>query len=262
MGIKQAGVPIGIFLAGVGLPAAAAVLDWQGAFAIAAIMPLVAGMVAYLLIPRDGNETRSRVSLRPTVPTGLIRWLLIFAFFMGGGVAATHTFLPLYSHEVLGFSEALAGVTLSLIGVTGIFSRILWTHLSDRAGRVQLALVLVAVSSVISALAIMSASSLGSTALWLGAGLQGASAVAWAPIAMLVVLQNVTYDEMGHASALVNLGFFAGFILSPPLFGTLVEQTGTYTSGWLMVVAQFLVAVGVLILWRRSRSREEKVATA
>jgi predicted MFS family arabinose efflux permease len=254
MGIKQSGVPVGILLAGLILPSAALSLGWQGTLLAAAIVPLAVAVLGLATLPRSDGVERPRASLRPTVPQGLIRRLMVFAFFIGGGVAATHTFLPLFAHEELRYAENVAGITLSTIGLTGIIARILWTHLSSRARSVQLALVAVGCASVVSSLIFLFAPSIGRGAVWVGAAIQGGSAVAWAPIAMLAVLQSVDYHETGHASAMVNLGFFAGFILSPPAFGYLVEAAG-YAAGWIMVAAQFAVAVLVLTLSGRKRER-------
>lgn len=254
MGIKQSGVTVGILAAGLVLPQVALAFGWQRAMRFAAVIPLAAGVISLPLLPRGPAPTRPARNFRIHFPPGLVRWLLFFAFFMGGGVASTHTFLPLFAHETLGFPENVAGLTLSTIGFTGIFARILWTHLANRPGRLGKALAGIAGASVISSIAFLSAPTIGSGAVWFGAVLQGSSAVAWAPIAMLAVLQNVGYDETGHASSMVNFGFFAGFILSPPGFGFLVESTGTYTAGWLMVATQFLAAIGVLVVWRAARA--------
>lgn len=249
MGIKQSGVPIGILLSGIALPVLAGLVGWQGSLGMMALLPLLAAAVAWVYVPA-GLIEKSPPQAGSWKPRGLIFWLMVFAFFMGGGVASTHTFLPLYGHEVLGLSEQLAGLTLSAIGVTGIVARILWTHLAGKAGRVRAALFMVSGASAVSSAAFLAAPVFGVALVWFGAAVQGASAVAWAPIAMLAVLRGVGTPETGHASAMVNLGFFAGFIVSPPAFGKLVEWTGAYTVGWLTVAGQFLAAVAVLALWR------------
>ncbi|PZR97046.1 MAG: hypothetical protein DLM67_08925 [Candidatus Nephthysia bennettiae] len=59
----------------------------------------------------------------------------------------------------------------------------------------------------------------------------------------------------GHASALVALDFFAGFVIGKPVFGALVDVSRSYLAGWLLRGPLFAGAVALPPGWRRSRLR-------
>jgi MFS family permease len=65
-------------------------------------------------------------------------------------------------------------------------------------------------------------------------------------------VQRSARDRAGHISGLVSLGFFAGFVLSPPLFGALSDTAG-YPTAWLLVAAQLAGAAIVIAVWQRNR---------
>jgi cyanate permease len=52
----------------------------------------------------------------------------------------------------------------------------------------------------------------------------------------------------------VLFGFYGGFVGSPLLFGTLVDNTGRYEIAWTIVAAIFVLAAVVIGAWQRSAS--------
>ena len=64
-------------------------------------MPLAALLVAVVVVPPDA--TPAAAPDEPDAPRSLpsgVRWLAVYAFLMGSGVAAVNAYLPLYLVEL------------------------------------------------------------------------------------------------------------------------------------------------------------------
>jgi MFS family permease len=67
---------------------------------------------------------------------------------------------------------------------------------------------------------------------------------------MLSVITDRRFGPVGHASALASSGFFAGFVVSPPLAGLLADTVG-FGATWALVIGAFLLATGFAAALRR-----------
>jgi predicted MFS family arabinose efflux permease len=256
IGIKQSGVQIGALVAGLVLPWLAAWFGWRGALRLLTLAPLALLPVLLWVVPLDPPAPPARRLVRlPGRPASLTRWLMAYSICLGSGTAATNSFLPLYAHDALHLSEAGAGVVLAVVGISGVLARIVWTMVSDRMDDASVALVVLAVAAVAFALVVWEAERLGVVVLWLGALGLGASAVAGNAVSTLIVVRESGLRRMGEVSALVGMSFFAGFVVSPPLFGALADVTGGYGAGWLMVAGLFAAAAGVAAAFHRVRAQ-------
>lgn len=255
IGIKQSGVQLGALLSGLVLPTLAVALGWRGALSLVALAPLVLLPVLLWFVPVDAPVGPQRLLRLPGLPSGPTRWLMAYSLLLGSGTAATNSFLPLYAHDALGLTEAQAGIVLAVVGISGVLARIVWTMVSDRMRDASLALAMLAVAAVAFAVVVSLAARLGIVVLWLGALGLGASAVAGNAVSTLMVVRESGLRRMGETSALVGMSFFAGFVVSPPLFGALTDATGSYGAGWLMVSVLFAGAAAVSATFHHLRSR-------
>lgn len=76
MGIKQSGVQIGAFLAGMLLPALAGVLGWRWALGAAALAAGVSGAAALMAVPPAGARTAAAAGTARLRADERIRWLV------------------------------------------------------------------------------------------------------------------------------------------------------------------------------------------
>jgi predicted MFS family arabinose efflux permease len=244
VGIKQSGVQLGALAAGVGLPPIAAVWGWQGALACVPPVALVC-LIPTLRLPHAVSTPGTGHSWRlPAAPGRALGSLLALQLCLGAGIAAVTTFVPLYAHQDLGVSAPQAALVLAGFGVSGVLSRVLWTSVAGRRDDplgLQFLLALLAAIAA-GALWLSSVVPAGGLALvWAGAIGVGATAVAANAVSMLSVINDRRFGPVGHASALAASGFFAGFVLSPPLAGLLADTTG-FGGTWLLVIGAFLLA--------------------
>lgn len=243
IGVKQAGVPMGKFLAGVVMPGAALLLGWRSAVLLGLIIP-VAGLVSGLvLLPPDRGVPTSRAERRSRPLGSAVRRLAVYAFLMGTGVAVINVYLPLYAHEELGMSVTAAGVVASLTGIVGVFSRIVWGRITDGVVDVAPTLRAIAASSALAVGFMIAARWWGEWLLWLAAFIFGVSTLGWIVVGMIGVVALIDLRDAGRASGLVLLGFYGGFVSSPVIFGWIVDRTGSYAPGWAFIVAAFTGAM-------------------
>lgn len=257
VGIKQAGVQFGAFFTGAVLPATAVALGWRPALAVTIVVPAAAIAAVFLLIPPEAGATEDpRSGADRTSLTSTVWWMTAYASLMGAGVAAIGAWVPLYAKEGVGLSVNTAGAIAAVVGLVGIASRVAWGWGTERIGQFSMPLAVMGFGSTVASLLLIAAASTGPWLLWVAAVLFGATAVTWNAVGMLAIVAEVENDAAGIASGFVLAGFYAGFVVSPILFGYSVDRTGVYTWGWGGIAVVFFAATVVALAWDASRRKE------
>ncbi|MFG2995066.1 MFS transporter [Streptomyces sp. NPDC048340] len=269
-GMKQSGVQLGAFAAGLPLAALAGGAGWRGAVWTAAATAVGAAVWALRGLPADRRTDPAppRTSARQAEPgadpepepeprdaTG---WLAAFSLFLGCGIASVNTYVSLFGAERLGMGPTAAAALVAVLGVAGIAGRVGWSK-AARPGRAEWLPGLLAGGAVVAA-ALFAASLYASPLVWAAAVAAGAFAVSGNAVSMVLVMQRAAPGRAGRDSARVSAGFFAGFAVGPPLFG-LLAQADRYGPGWLLVAAEFAAAGAVATTWAlRERRRASRGA--
>lgn len=115
MGVKQSGVQMSQFGAGLLLPSVALWWGWRGA-ALAAAVVAVAGLVMVpgavpAVPPSPSRGTGHRLA---ALPAG-VWWLTGYALASGAAIQATNVYLPLYAFERLEMPVRAAGLTVAVV---------------------------------------------------------------------------------------------------------------------------------------------------
>lgn len=250
-GIKQSGVQAGIALAGLTLPAIALWLGWRQAMLVVALGPLVAGVVAVIVVPRTAGHLESDGDRAGPLPSA-IRWLTAYGFLFGFAGAVTF-FLPLFTEESLGFDPRLAGLAAALGGVVAFGSRILWARRAEVRDDYTGPLGTMALLGVVAAILFLLSPTV--TALvWVAVILTGMSTSAWNSVGMLAVI-NEPGTPTGRASGFVLLGFLLGLGIGPPLYGATIDATGDYVVMWVLSLIAAGLSLILMSAWRRQAGR-------
>lgn len=253
-GMKQSGVQLGAFAAGLPLAALAGVAGWRGAVWTAAAAAVVAAAWAARTLPADPPPKSAPASW---VPRGTIAWLAVFSLLLGCGIASVNTYLALYGTRRLGLGPTAAGALVAVLGVAGIAGRVGWSKVAGQPERSRWLPGGLAGGAVGAAL-LLATSAYAHPLAWLAAVAVGVFAVAANAVSMVLVMQRAAPGRAGQDSAQVSAGFFAGFAIGPPLFGLLADA-GRYGTGWLLVAGEFVGAGAVALAWavreRRSAVR-------
>jgi predicted MFS family arabinose efflux permease len=249
IGLKQSAVQFGTAFAAFVLPTIALALGWHRSVLAILLLPLLALAVSFAASP--GSQKSERPPPRVAVPArgrlprrdddGAWR-LAAYSFFIAAGVSGVATYVTLYVHDVLGFSEATAGLVLGFVGLAAVAARIGWAQVAGarpESGRV--AAFVAGAGAAAATLLALSPVAAGWLA-WLGAVGVGATAMGANAVSNLSVVRRSTSASTGHSSAVVAFGFFCGFIPGPVLFGLVVESRLGWSGAWGLVVLELALA--------------------
>ena len=77
----------------------------------------------------------------------------------------------------------------------------------------------------------------------------------WNSVGMLAVMAEAGIAATGRASGVVLFGFLTGLGLGPPVFGAIVDSSGSYDLMWLLSAITAVASGGIIIAWGRSVRR-------
>ncbi len=250
-GVKQSGVQAGIFLGGLTVPTLAIILGWRGAYLIVAVVPLVLAAVTAWAIPAAPKvTTEHRTRSRAPLPSA-IWWLAGFGFLMGLSGAVTFL-VPLFAEEMLGLSPVAGGIAAAVIAFVAVPGRILWSRYAERSGAFRGSLGAMAVLSIAAAGLFYLSGAAAAWLLWPAAVLIAAGSSSWNSVGMVAVMVEAGVASTGRASGVVLFGFLTGLGIAPPIFGAIVDHTGSYDVMWLLSALAAAGSAAVIVAWQRS----------
>ncbi|MFD7444418.1 MFS transporter [Streptomyces sp. NPDC059909] len=255
MGVKQSGVQMSQFGAGLVLPSVALVWGWRGAAGVAAIAATAGLVLVRRSIPAGSPRPVAGPTRRLADLPAAVWWLTAYALATGAALQATNVYLPLYGFERLDMSVRAAGFTAAVAGGVGLIARIAWGRAADRVRRPRVPLIALALASALAACSILAAEQLHAPALvWAGATLFGASGIAANVVIMLALMRATPLHVVGTASGILAVGLYVGFAVGPLCFGLVVDATGSYLAAWLAVIGTNALAAALALLRRAKRS--------
>jgi MFS transporter, ACS family, hexuronate transporter len=285
IGVNQSAVNVSGMLGAAIMPALALSLGWQAGFVVAAILAFaVCGLaVALYRDPVDmgsfagssgvsavceieqglpcvtGDERADRAAVRPGFAVVLgsrdILLLGIAALFLCMVEFSAIAHLVLYLNVEWAFSAVAAGGLLAFCQGAGALGKPLSGLVSDRLlGRRRKApLMVLAVLAGIACLMLAVAHPGQSVVLWTALALLGVGAVGWGGLFGTIAGETAGPESAGAAAgvtaAIDNLGIFIG----PPLFGFIVDRTGSYAPAWWAMVGAAAAAAALLAFVRERR---------
>ncbi len=247
MSIKQVGVTIGGFVAGITMPVIAHQWGWRLAllaparglcdrFARSARQPPHARAQC-----RRGTARTARVAHAHELPRRFALGVGGFGFVMGGLQISFVTYLALFLKEDHGYRLSAAGISLAVTMVAGTVGRLLWAVISDRwfAARRAAGLRLNALLSIagMAGLALLPTGLL----IWPCVALVGFANIGWNGVYMTLVSESAPSGEIGRATGRALRVVFSGAVVLPPLLGLVADGAG-WTAGWLSACALAAVA--------------------
>jgi predicted MFS family arabinose efflux permease len=241
-GVKQSGVQVGAFFAGLPLAALAAAVNWRVAVVLA-VATALAGALAALTLPADPASVLRPQWTSLAWPRGNAAWLCGFSVLLGAGSSAVNTYVALYAVQQLRMPPELAAALIAALGVAGIVGRIGWSRVAIRGRSPGMVLPPLALGAALAAIALIAATRFGAGWAWFGAVGVGSCAVSANAVSMVIVIAGARPGQVARDSAGVSAGFFAGLALGPPVFGCIIQAAGGhYEWGWVLVAVEFLAA--------------------
>jgi MFS family permease len=264
MGAKQTGVPGGGVLAALLAPSMVLVIGWRGALAALGLINFLFGFLYAALWREPASEPAARAE--QTAPAGAGKTLNVWGLLPVSCATSIYligqmvliTYVPLYLKDAMQFSPYWASQALALTQAGAMLGRTGWGVASDRlfGGRRKIVLIIIGVISV------LSVGALG----FIGAG---SSYVVLLPILFvagvcIVGYQGVSYALIGEIAGKDRTGAGLGMMITinaaaatvgTPIFGYIVDRTGSYAIGWQALAATICVGIFGLALLLKEPKR-------
>ena len=255
-----------VVVALIGAPLIAAV-GWRGA-SIFFGMPAIAVAVLILIFVRERGTDRVaaraggsvRSALRHVVADRDLRWLYLTSALGGGGrgLGVVNLFALIYLTQVLGLSEATAGLMYGVLIVFSVPMPLIAGWLSDRVGRKPL-IIGVYVGGAVGFLVFLAAGT-NMLGLWLGIALMGLFSFAESP-QLQALLADIAPPSTRDASYALyfTMAFGVGSlwtIVYGLVIGAAWRGGGVPVVFGLMAVTFILAALGTIPIHAEERARE------
>ena len=278
MGIKQTGVPAGGVLTAVVAPSLVLLAGWRGSFAGLGAINLIFGFIfwslwrepasapAYPDAPNDADTPAARsVPAEKRAAPFRVRDLLCLSFgtaLLLVGQMSLITYVPLYLKETRGISPYWASQALALTQLGGMVGRVGWGVVSDRLFHGARKVVLLWIGFLSAALTfglglLPAVASLGIVLPLIF--LAGVCLVGYQGVSYALIAEIAGKGRTGAALGIVITFNSIGTIIGTPLFGYLVDVTGSYATAWRALAAVILTGILALAAFL-TEPKPEKIA--
>lgn len=267
MGLKQTAVNVGGILSAVTLPAVALALGWRYGFLFLGMTAIAIGAIALVLYknPPTSTSSNSEGSAAVHKPSPLLEllksreiWLVALCGLCLTWVEmAMIAHLVLYLKEVLLFPVVAAGGLLAMTEAAGGIARPGSGLLSDRVFAGKRRPVFMLIAGVTSAMCLL----MGLSGPHLSWGLYpalfvlGLAGVGFGGIYLTILSE---FGGLGGAGKAVGVGgtfTMIGAVFGPPVFGHIVDITGSYRLAWLSLAVVAALCVLLLLLVREEKRK-------
>jgi MFS transporter, ACS family, hexuronate transporter len=242
MGIKQTGLTVGGIAASLTLPAVALAHGWRAALTAAALASLAAAVAVLAFMPRDRARARADsgeharfADLGRFLGNRSLLVLLAAGLALGMAQASVLAYLALFARESMGLSVVAGGGLLALVQAGGTGSRLGWGIISDRffGGRRRPCVIINSLIGGVSYLIFASAVGLSGPLAGVVAIVAGAGAFGWVGLYLALAAEVGGHRYAGLLTGVAVSFAWSGVLLGPPLFGLLLQATGSYRVPWL-----------------------------
>ena len=273
MGIKQMGVTFGSALAAFLLLPLAKSFGWQMSFISAAFVLLIVGFVIYILYEEPQLDDDENPHLKKSKSNGFhvlvdllkhkaLILITFSAMLLSGSQMILNTFIIIFAYERLGISIILAGVLLGIAEIGGSVGRVAWGVISDRLLNRNRVIVLLLISFLVAIVSITVIILPNGVSFYIVAVIIfifGFSTSGFNGVWMNATTEIVGRKQSGTATG-VSITFGSwGVILFPPIFGFIVDTTGSYTIAWMFVTMLMICSITSLLLVLMIQGKSMKV---
>ena len=266
--IKQSGVPLGVGLAGLLLPAGLAVLGWRTTLACLAAACLVALLVLAGLrarlepprtVPPGQQEERARALLARVWRAPVLRAMSLASVAFAVSQQVYVTFLVAMLHLHLQWSLAAAAGVLALSQALSVAARIALGALGDSTGKPGLVLAGVGAAMALALVLLGVAAAFtppgpdASRLAVMGASLAcAATAMGWNGVFFGALARQVSQDDLPRVAGATQFFTFGGGMLGPLAFGEALRLGAPYAACY--AAAALVPAAAAVVLARALRA--------
>jgi MFS family permease len=254
MGVKQTGLTLGGLVAALALPPLALAVGWRHALATAGGLAVLGAALVLAVYRTPGHPVARPTSWPRLAELGVFmrRPGVIVVFLSGLALSTAQSsvlaYLALYAKETFAVSAVAAGQVLAVAQLGGTGSRLAWGAASDRlfGGRRRPGVVASALLSALTYALFAFGAALPTAVLVPVALLAGAGAFGWVGLYFALVAEIGGARYAGLLTGVAVAFAWSGVLVGPPVFGLLLESTGTYAWPWLALAAVALLVAATL----------------
>ena len=249
--IKQAGVPIGVGVAGLLVPALLGVTSWQGSVLVLAAICTLAALATRAtraLDAADGHEPAARdrwahpfapavatmfAPLRRVVRDPALRRIGLVSLVYSMTQLVFVTFVVSYLKLERGHSLASAAGILAVAQLTSVAARVFWGYVADHWVAPRTLLGVLGVAAGLSLVGLAAVPSAGAAPAWVAAAAAMAcagTAMAWNGVFYAELAQRARPEEMAPITGATQFMTFFGAMTGPVVFGSAVGALDGYAS--------------------------------
>jgi len=260
--IKQAGVPVGGIIAGLGLPAIVAAFGWRVSLLAAGIfVSVVLLSVQPMRASLDAGRRRDqaltmRTFLSPanllaplaalTASASLLR-LAAAGACLAVGQGIWFAYLITFAVSALGYDLRAAGVAFATMQAASVIGRPLLGWLADRFGSPRRLLGLIGLGSGLTSLAMAFVGPGWSYPLFCAlAAVAGICVSSWNGVQLSEIARACPSHLVREASAGATLIIFLGYVAAPSVFALLLTLTGRFDIGFLLCACSGVVCFAIM----------------
>jgi sugar phosphate permease len=267
MGFKQTAVNIGGIIGAATLPAVAVAMGWRFGFLILGIIAISIGILSFLLYknPPESGHSGHTEKVNPTAIVPLMEiiknpeiWKVAMGiFFLNWIEMAMIGHFIIYLNKSLLFPVVAAGGLLAVAETAGAIARPASGLVSDRmfGGRRKPIFIFFAITASVMCLLLGVFGSRLSWAIYPVVFILGIGAIGFGGIALTLLSELGGRGGAAKAAALGNSIGMGGSIIGPPLFGYIVDISGSYPMAWLSLAVVGAICVFMLIFVKESKRK-------
>jgi predicted MFS family arabinose efflux permease len=260
MGVKQFGVPVG-GVVGAGGGIAAAFIDWRIVLLVVAAASLVTGCFWLVFARRPRWDGRGlggvAADLRIVLGRRPLHIICLSNVAFSIGQSTMFAYLTLFLRDAALLSQSLASIGAGLAQAASAGGRIGFSYMSDAlfGGRRKWMIVaLTATGGLTFCLAMTAGPEWPTTALLLLSIAMGGTTASYAALLLSMTVESVDARLSGSAIGFNALAWSLGGTIGPPLFGWVLDATGSYGSAWIAIGAIQLVGAAFMAATFREQS--------
>ncbi|MFC1937459.1 MFS transporter [Chloroflexota bacterium] len=269
MGLKQTAVNIGGIIAAITLPTLALALSWRYGFVSISVLAICIGIVSFILyreapqkaeanIDERITQSRARPSVRDILK-GREIWLVAFS---GTCMLAVEfsilAHLVLYLQTELLFAVVIAGFFLAMLEAGGGLGKPVSGLVSDRLWHGGRRMPYILMCCVTGAICLILSFLQQGSPMWAIVPLLlllGFAGIGWGGLHLTLAGEIAGKELAGTVTGTVVLISMIGTVIGPPIFGHIVDITGSYQISWQMLVFASAVAATLIFFVREGKRR-------
>ena len=250
IGLHQTSITVAGIVTAILLPLLAVNFGWRFGFVAVGGFSMAAAILATIFYKDAPDTGRTRIQKEGS-PTNwkLIREVLLdrnilFVSVSCIGLMAVDysltTYLIIFLKDSVGLTVTVAGVFLALTNVGGVFGKLFFGTLSDRVlGGSRRKPLLVAGGITLMMTVVMQVIAPGASywVLAVAFAVFGFAAIGWGGLNLILVSEFTRKEYMGLAMGYSLMILMIGNIVGPPVFGYIIDITGSYSLAWWFLTA-------------------------